>query len=124
MFAVRIIKNGKLKITKNNFVFNNNSNMMKILKITLTILIILNLTLLAQEKKSLSLDDCLKIGMENSKSLMIAQQKVYAAESKIKEVNTAFYPSLKFISSYSRLSSVDPFTMNLPPKLYNFAFYT
>ena len=117
MFAVRIIKNGKLKITKNNFVFNNNSNMMKILKITLTILIILNLTLLAQEKKSLSLDDCLKIGMENSKSLMIAQQKVYAAESKIKEVNTAFYPSLKFISSYSRLSSVDPFTMTLPPPM-------
>lgn len=91
--------------------------MKKIFTITLTILIIFNIHLGAQEKKGLTLDDCIKIGTENSKSLKIAQQKIYSAESKMKEINTGFYPSLKLLSTYSRLSSVDPFTMTLPPPM-------
>jgi outer membrane protein len=91
--------------------------MMKLFSFAILIVILLNINLSGQEKKSFTLDDCLKIGMENSKSLKIAQQKIYSAESKIKEVNTAFYPSVKFLSSYTRLSSVDPFTMTLPPPI-------
>ena len=90
---------------------------MKILKITLTFLIIFNLTLRAQENKSLTLDDCIKIGLENSKSLKIAKYKVEASESKLREVNTAFYPSLKLLGSYTRLSSVDPFVIVMPPPI-------
>ena len=80
------------------------------------ITLIIFFTLLAgfsipQEKHPLTLDDCIRTGMENSKSLKIAKYKVEAAESKVKEVNTAYYPSLKLIGNYTRLSPVDPFTI-------------
>ncbi|MCE1164900.1 MAG: TolC family protein [Bacteroidetes bacterium] len=65
----------------------------------------------AQLDKPMTLDDCIRTGMENSKTLKISKYKVDAAEEKLKEVNTAFLPSLKFMGNYSRLSPVDPFVV-------------
>jgi len=91
--------------------------MKKNFTVIISILVFLNLSLRAQENKSLTLDDCIKIGIENSKSLKIAKYKVDASESKLKEVNTAFYPSVKFLGLYTRLSSVDPFVITMPPPI-------
>ncbi len=65
----------------------------------------------AQVNRPMTLDECIKTGMENSKTLKIAKYKVDAAEEKLKEVNTAYLPTLKFMGNYTRLSKVDPFTV-------------
>jgi outer membrane protein len=64
-----------------------------------------------QENKALTLDECIKTGMDNSKSLKIAKYKMESAEEKLREVNTAYLPALKFMGNYTRLSAVDPFTV-------------
>lgn len=68
-----------------------------------------------QEKLSLSVDEAVQTGLKNSKTLHASLMKVKASEAKVKETNTAALPSLKFIGSYTRLSNVDPFTINAGP---------
>ncbi|MBM2814511.1 MAG: hypothetical protein HW421_1273 [Ignavibacteria bacterium] len=77
--------------------------------IALFILLSLNLpySSFAQDKKELTIDDCLKIGMENSKLLKISRSKLKSAESKSKEANAAALPSLKLNAGYSRLSEIE-----------------
>lgn len=74
----------------------------------------------------LTLDECLKIGLENNKTLKISKSKVTAANEKFEEINAARYPTLKFNGTYSRLSKVDPFyveingrKMSISPVLLN-----
>lgn len=63
----------------------------------------------ALDKINLTLDECVKIGLENSKNLKITQSKIEAAQFKRQEVGTALLPSLKFTTGYTRLSDVEPF---------------
>ena len=67
----------------------------------------------AQEKRQLSIEECLAIGMRYNKSLVISRSKAFAAREKSGETNAAGLPSLKFSGSYSRLSPVDPFAINM-----------
>lgn len=67
----------------------------------------------AQEKRQLSIGECLAIGMQYNKSLVISRSKAFAAREKSGETNAAGLPSLKFSGSYSRLSPVDPFAINM-----------
>jgi len=44
----------------------------------------------ASDVKTLTLDDCLKIGMEKSKTIMISNSKIEQADARIKELDAAF----------------------------------
>ena len=68
----------------------------------------------AQDSKTLTLEDAIRIGKEGSKTLKAASMKVEAASAKANEVNTNLLPSLKFEAGYKRLSDVDPFAVSLP----------
>ena len=67
-----------------------------------------------QEKKQLSLDESIKIGLENSNVLHSSKMNLRYADAKWSEVNTFRLPTLLFSASYTRLSEVDPFTVNTP----------
>lgn len=68
----------------------------------------------AQTKKSLTLDEAIQIGLEKSKSLHASRMKVESAVAKVSEAHAYELPILKFGASYSRLSEVPPFTVSLP----------
>jgi outer membrane protein len=76
----------------------------------------------AQDYKDLTLDECLKIGLKNNKTLMIARQKIDFSEYKVQETDAQGLPALKFFGGYTRLSEVEPFTiqgMTISPSVYN-----
>jgi len=60
----------------------------------------------AQQKLSLTVEQAVQIGMENSKAIKTSQFKVIAADAKSGETNALGLPSLKFNGAYTRLSSV------------------
>lgn len=68
----------------------------------------------AQEKISLSVDQAIEIGLNNSKTLHSSLMKVKSAQSKVKESNALRLPVLKLNAGYRRLSEVDPFIINTP----------
>jgi outer membrane protein len=68
----------------------------------------------AQQKMALSVDDVVRIGLENSKTLHASQMEVQMAGARASEVNAARLPSLKANAAYSRLSDVVPFAISLP----------
>src|ERR1043165_1683419 len=65
----------------------------------------------------LTVEQAVKLGLENSKSLHASQMKVEYADAKETEVKSARLPSLKFNGTYTRLSEVPSFTIDLPPAL-------
>lgn len=71
----------------------------------------------AQYDKPLTLDDCIRNGIQNSKTLRISKSKIQGAESKLKEVNSSRLPSVKFTGSYTRLSEVEPFSIEFNGRL-------
>ncbi|HAP34798.1 MAG TPA: hypothetical protein DCQ28_02210 [Bacteroidetes bacterium] len=82
-------------------------------KIVITVIMISSM-MVAQEKLSLTVDQAVQTGLENSKTLKSSQFKVVAAEAKTSEANAAGLPSLKLNAAYTKLSEVDPFTLNFP----------
>lgn len=86
----------------------------------LIILLFLSALLYGQEVKVVSLEDCIKIGLDNSKTLKISKSKVLSAKERLNEIKTAQLPTLRLSSSYSRLSPVDPFqigSMQISPSI-------
>lgn len=72
----------------------------------MAILFLISLSLSAQEKRKLTIDEAIAIGIENSKSLHSSSQKVESAVAKTKEINGQRLPSLKLTAGYTRLSEV------------------
>ncbi len=72
------------------------------------------ITAFAQEKVKLTLDESIKIGLQNSRRINSSKMKIQGAEAKVKELNSDRLPSLNFSASYTRLSSIDPFSINTP----------
>ena len=71
-----------------------------------------------QQKMSLTVDQAVAIGLENSKALHSSQMRVQYADAKSSEISAQQYPSLKFGGSYTRLSEVPPFEIGpIPPIL-------
>ena len=71
--------------------------------------ITMNISLLeSQNSKQLTLDDCIKIGLTNSKGLKVSKSKIDFANSKSKEVDAGMLPALRVNAGYTRLSSVNP----------------
>ncbi len=65
-------------------------------------------------KSILTLDQCLQLGIDNSKELKISKSKISNAEAKITESNSQLLPLLRFQASYLRLSNIPPFEVSLP----------
>lgn len=94
---------------------------MKYTTITGLLIVLLALTAHAQNTISLTIDQAVQIGLENSKALRTSRWKVQAAEAKVGETDALGLPSLKFQGAYTRLSEVppssfpNPFNPALPP---------
>jgi len=70
--------------------------------------------IVGQKSMEMSLEECIKYGLENNKGIKIASDKVKSARLKKDEVNTSGLPSLSLQAGYTRLSEVDPFTITVP----------
>jgi len=68
----------------------------------------------AQEIRHLTLDESLKIGLENSKTLHSSKLKIISAEAQLSQANAAGLPSLSLGATYTRLSSVEPYNITIP----------
>ena len=68
----------------------------------------------AQTTKVLTLDEAIKLGVDNSRQLKISQSKANAAGEKYKEYEANEIPSVKINAGYTRLSPIDPFTVQFP----------
>jgi outer membrane protein len=66
------------------------------------------------QKRLLTLEESLAIGLEKSKVLHASQMRSEYAEAKAREVSASLYPSLKVQASYQRLSSVPEFKIPFP----------
>ncbi len=71
--------------------------------------------LLAQEQRTLTLEQSLQIGLQNSRQLHASLMKTKLAEAQAKEVGASRFASLNFGATYTRLSSVPPFEISFPP---------
>lgn len=71
-----------------------------------TVLLLLPVAAPAQQKLTLTIEQAIDTGLENSKALHTSQFKLQFADARAGEANTLGLPSLKFNGLYSRLSSV------------------
>jgi outer membrane protein len=60
----------------------------------------------AQEKRKLTIEEAVQIGLENSKALRLSQNKVAYADARLSETNASALLSVKGNANYTRLSSV------------------
>jgi outer membrane protein len=102
-------------------IYNEELMITRLIKTELLILVLV-LPLLAQQKKTLTVDQAIQIGMENSKALRTSQFKVQAADAKASETNTLGLPTLKFNGTYTRLSDVPASAFALPANSFGLGF--
>ncbi|MFA6455576.1 MAG: TolC family protein [Bacteroidota bacterium] len=69
---------------------------------------------IAQQKLSLTVEQAVQTGLENSKMLKSSQFKVVAAEAKASETNALGLPSVKLNAAYTRLSDIPSSTLTTP----------
>ena len=81
---------------------------------TVMLLILISAGIFAQEQSTLTLDESIKIGLENSHMLHSSKMQVNYANARLSEINTNRLPSLKFSAAYTRLSAITPFILNTP----------
>jgi outer membrane protein len=66
----------------------------------------------AQNK--ITLNQAVRLGLENSKELRISRSKIISSHSKIDEINSQFFPQIKLNAAYVRLSDIPPFEIQTP----------
>lgn len=86
------------------------------------LLVVVALTLaarsvLAQQTLSLTVEQAIQLGLENSKVLHASLMRLNYADAKSAEANAQRLPSLKFSGGYTRLSDIPPFSITLPQQL-------
>ncbi|MCA0387460.1 MAG: TolC family protein [Bacteroidetes bacterium] len=64
--------------------------------------------------QTLSLEDCIKAGLDNSRQLALNNSAIQQNLGKVKEVAAMKLPQLKFLASYSRLSDIPNSEIKLP----------
>lgn len=67
------------------------------------------------EARSLTVDECVAIGIENSHMLHSSKMEVEKARAKSAEAGSYRLPSVSASANYAKLSDVPPFTVTLPP---------
>ena len=80
----------------------------------LLLFVLFSITINAQDKLSLTVEQAIELGLQNSKTLHSSLMKVKSSEARVSEVNALRLPSLKLAAGYRRLSSVDPFSIQGP----------
>jgi outer membrane protein len=75
------------------------------------------------QTKVLSLDEAIKLGLENSHQLKISNNNLNAATEKYKDYESQVYPSVKATAGYTRLSPVAPFTFEFPGSSTVYTFF-
>jgi outer membrane protein len=88
--------------------------MAQLVEKTILILILLSIPAFAQDKVTLTLDQSIQTGLQNSRRINSSKMKIKSADAKVSEINSSRLPSLSFNASYTRLSSVDPFSISTP----------
>lgn len=78
------------------------------------LLMLLTSTLINAQNQKLTLEESLRIGLQNSKELIVSKSKTRYSEAKISETTSQMLPQLKFSASYARLSDVPPFEVVVP----------
>jgi len=68
----------------------------------------------------LTLQEALKVGLENSKSLKISELNAVSAEAKYSQVSSNRWASLSFQGRYTRLSKIPPSLLTLPVSIPGF----
>ncbi len=68
----------------------------------------------AQQGQSLTVEEAVQIGLQNSKTLHSSRMNMQYTEAKASEMGATRLPSLKLGGSYARLSEVPPFQVSLP----------
>jgi len=76
--------------------------------------VLFNISINAQEKLSLTIEQAIEIGLQNSKTLHSSLMKVKSADARISEMNAMRLPSLKLSAGYRRLSRVEAFSIQGP----------
>jgi outer membrane protein len=66
------------------------------------------------EKRTLTLEQCLELGLASSKGLHASQMTVEAMTDRLSEAKAARLASVRFAAGYTRLSEVPPFEVHLP----------
>jgi outer membrane protein len=77
------------------------------IKVLLIICSLFSLQMTAQEKKTLSLDEAINLGLQNSKQLKINKAKIEEATAAAKEASEKKLPDAKASASYLRLSAAN-----------------
>ena len=80
-------------------------------KIIFALIIIFSIKSFAQTK-TYTLDESIKLGIENSKTLKISNAKLAIASAKVTEIKSQRFPKLSFNAAYMRLSDVPPFEIS------------
>jgi outer membrane protein len=70
---------------------------------------------MAQGLKKMKLEEAVKMGLDQSRSLKISESKMAIAGAKYVEVKDMVLPSVGLSAGYSRFSSIPPFTFQLTP---------
>lgn len=68
----------------------------------------------AQQRLTLTVDESVHMGIQNSKQLHSSRMAVQAADAVVSEVEANRLPSLKFVGGYTRLSDVPATQLSLP----------
>ena len=76
-------------------------------KILLIVCSLFSLQMTAQEKKTLSLDEAINLGLQNSKQLKISKAKIEEATAAAKEATEKRLPDAKASASYLRVNAVN-----------------
>ncbi len=74
------------------------------------------------QPKSLTLEEAISIGLENSHALHASLMKSQYADARSSEVNAGLYPSLKAQLGYQSLSNIPPATVILPRNAFGPGF--
>ncbi len=88
-------------------------NKIKLLSTILAALLLAGVGL-AQQKRQLTIDESIQIGIENSKTLHSSKMKIMSAEAQLSQTNASMLPALSLGASYTRLSAINPFEVQTP----------
>lgn len=81
-------------------------------RIILLFIILLTAAIFPQQK--LTLDESIRVGLQNSKNLKISKSKSLGSEARVTETNSYLLPKLSLNAGYTRLSDVPPFEVKVP----------
>lgn len=81
----------------------------------LYIFLLFPILLFSQNKKTLTLSEAVRLGLEESKQLKFSTAKTQAYQAKLAQFKNSFIPAVNLNSSYTRLSNnIEPFVITFP----------